>query len=378
MKVEFDRIRREFLPDGTDTYVEVVVTSGEPTLQAVSAAVDAANEPEQDRYPDDPGASEVIGPWPVPGAANRFTIQVRPPLDIEVLQDWFTRFAELLDAAGLDGRIGLPKQILWPDEVINELPRDQLHAFMAFPLRNPDPFSGARWWNVDPERTQVAANLTPLGADPTTGSFMISTVVRPVRAEDLPEAVAAYVPRDTGLRVWHVRRDPLRAVTYKFSADGSLFRLLHDDAMTWQQQVADHLDVLRTAGSALQFGFIRRLRFRAELWDDLGRQGTPLPYPDVRPAAIRSHVAMFRTQVPDAHGVSILTDAHLDRAHDLSAWNIHPLGQGRHLLTAADLAPWYAHTTVDPDVLAQARRDFGRMIITADDVQAERARWQNR
>lgn len=82
--------------------------------------------------------------------------------------------------------------------------------------------------------------------------------------------------------------------------------------------------------------------------------------------------------MPDAHGVSILTDAHLDRAHDLSAWTIHRLGGGRHLLTATDLAPWYAHTTVDPDVLAQARRDFGRMIITAQDVTAERARWRNR
>ena len=259
MKVEFDRIRREFLPDGTDTYVEVVVTSGEPTLQAVSAAVDAANEPEQDRYPDDPGASEVIGPWPVPGAANRFTIQVRPPLDIDVLQDWFTRFAELLGTAGLDGRIGLPKQIMWPYEVINDLPRDQLHAFMAFPLRNPDPFSGARWWNSPADATQVAADLTPLGATPTTNSFMVTAVARPVRPEDLPEAVAAHVPRQTGLNVWHVRRDPPRAVTYKFSADGSLFRLLHDDAMTWQQQVADHLHVLRTAGSALELGFIRRL-----------------------------------------------------------------------------------------------------------------------
>lgn len=45
---------------------------------------------------------------------------------------------------------------------------------------------------------------------------------------------------------------------------------------------------------------------------------------------------------------------------------ITDLGHGRHLVEAPDLTPWYPTKLPDPDTLAQARADFGPMIITKE------------
>lgn len=78
----------------------------------------------------------------------------------------------------------------------------------------------------------------------------------------------------------------------------------------------------------------------------------------------------------DPCGIQILTDQHLARANDLTAWDTTRLDERHYLLEAKDLHPWYAQPlrqteTVDPDLLAQSRADFGDMIFThrlADDL----------
>jgi len=72
--------------------------------------------------------------------------------------------------------------------------------------------------------------------------------------------------------------------------------------------------------------------------------------------------------VPDVNGIQVLTDAHLARANDLSAWSITSLNAGRHLVEAKDLAAWYANPEPDPRLLEQARADFGNMILTPEAI----------
>lgn len=64
----------------------------------------------------------------------------------------------------------------------------------------------------------------------------------------------------------------------------------------------------------------------------------------------------------------MLTGRHLSRARDLSTWNIAEIVPDRFLVHANDLDPWYAGDTPDPEVVAQARADFGDMILTPDTV----------
>ena len=80
--------------------------------------------------------------------------------------------------------------------------------------------------------------------------------------------------------------------------------------------------------------------------------------------------------VADAHGVQLLTDRHLARARDLSAWDITEIVPDRYLVKATDLEPWYADNAPDPQVVMKAREDFGDMILTPDTVpDYASARW---
>lgn len=88
--------------------------------------------------------------------------------------------------------------------------------------------------------------------------------------------------------------------------------------------------------------------------------------PFVREEHVRYNRHLLPEYAPDAQGLQVLTDAHLEHAHDLSDWTVEPLGEGRHLVTAADLEPWYASPEPDPETLQQARGDFGGMILTPE------------
>ena len=61
----------------------------------------------------------------------------------------------------------------------------------------------------------------------------------------------------------------------------------------------------------------------------------------------------------------MLTGAHLAHADDLSRWQVTEVADDRYLVRAADLTAWYGSVeSPGSDVLAEARRDFGDMILT--------------
>lgn len=85
--------------------------------------------------------------------------------------------------------------------------------------------------------------------------------------------------------------------------------------------------------------------------------------------AYNRHPERWNEFTLDPCGIQILTDRHLARANDLSAWRTTRLDEHHVLVEARDLEPWYAtpRRTGDPldaDVIDQARRDFGDMILT--------------
>jgi len=79
--------------------------------------------------------------------------------------------------------------------------------------------------------------------------------------------------------------------------------------------------------------------------------------------------------VPDAFGIQLVSSAHLDKAHDLTDWQVQQVAPDRHLITAADLSAWYdSPTCLDiltrafpaPELREKARHDFGAMILTEE------------
>lgn len=92
--------------------------------------------------------------------------------------------------------------------------------------------------------------------------------------------------------------------------------------------------------------------------------------PAVRPPVDQPAVELYGVRpaawtrwVPDAQGVQLLGPDHLSAAHDLTRWRTTPLPGGRALVEAPDLAAWYGDDPPSEATLAQARADFGDLIV---------------
>ena len=82
---------------------------------------------------------------------------------------------------------------------------------------------------------------------------------------------------------------------------------------------------------------------------------------------------LWASFVPDAFGIQVLTTEHLQRAHDLTSWTVDEIDPNRWIVRARDLTSWFAvpdgislaqERFPSPAVRAQARDDFGAMILT--------------
>jgi len=85
--------------------------------------------------------------------------------------------------------------------------------------------------------------------------------------------------------------------------------------------------------------------------------------------AFRFHPERWAQFIPEPSGIQVLTNAHLDAAHDLSGWVTTRLDENHVLVEARDLGPWYAeprreNVPVPDEILLPARRDFGDMLLT--------------
>lgn len=97
---------------------------------------------------------------------------------------------------------------------------------------------------------------------------------------------------------------------------------------------------------------------------------------------------LWSAYLPDAHGIQLVNDEQLAKAHDLSDWQIETVSPERHLVSARNLQAWFGGTerlgalgpmppradaVPVPSALEKARRDFGDMILTSDTAEEWRA-----
>ena len=166
--------------------------------------------------------------------------------------------------------------------------------------------------------------------------------------------------------VTYLRSKPPRVATLNLNRQGQACYTVLDDTVPWQDRLEQVTAAMVALPEDTDLAFVRYSCAYTISWMDLQVSRPPLPHveePDVR---YNRHLNSRYT--PDAHGLQLLTDAHLEHANDLSDWVIEPLGGGRHLVQAKDLQPWYAKVDPDPETLAQARADFGKMILTKQTI----------
>jgi hypothetical protein len=183
------------------------------------------------------------------------------------------------------------------------------------------------------------------------------------------------VMRSTQASVTYLLAKPYRTRSIEFSSNARVaFQAGADPRGTatpaWRDQAGAVTEALLRWPERLDYGLIRPavgLGFGTELNE------RPEPYVDDGYYEIHRH--MWSRFVPDAYGSQLLTRQHLERAHDLSAWQVTEVAPDRFLVRAADLAPWWDSYKPDPAVLARARSDFGDMIMTLADIEADPHGW---
>jgi hypothetical protein len=155
-----------------------------------------------------------------------------------------------------------------------------------------------------------------------------------------------------------------------FSALGHMHFERYDPAGGWRAEFEFVRNQLIKHAEVSEYGFVKRLTIPSILWLDLI---------DRRPGArsVRGSYPHFvrhleGSRVPDAFASQLLSDEHVASAHDLGSWRQTELGNGMTLVETEDLLAWHDRETPEESTIAKARADFGRMILTQEDVDAQR------
>lgn len=133
----------------------------------------------------------------------------------------------------------------------------------------------------------------------------------------------------------------------------------------WQPLVEAMTHALLMAPEAADVGMIKNAANRASSWGDLH---ISIHQPARMVMDYENSRHLGDEHVIDAHGISLLTDKHLAHAHDLTDWTIEQVAEGRYLVKATDLEPWFGQPAPDEATLAKARADFDDVILNWDTI----------
>jgi hypothetical protein len=285
-------------------------------------------------------------------------------LDEEV-HPWLEELAARLAAAGVQGRLSGAKvssRPRWALEV--ERAGGRLYARLGFA---PVPGTNIRNRWVGGERTleqasRFGASWASEGGRPLLGSTGegASLWTSPqVAAHLLSSTASSHRAIATGYDQEH---GEIRVAS--IAAHNGLGLSIQRRGRPWREMVDDLAAAVQAApADALTVAQISHRDWGTVLHAELpGNE-------DCDPDAYDWHPEIWDRFVPEPAGLSILTERHLDAAHDLSDWRTTRLDSGHYRVEARDLSPWYEPPLrpgdpVNADVWRAARHAFGDMVLT--------------
>jgi hypothetical protein len=287
-----------------------------------------------------------------------FVLEPAPPQ----LWAWLEELARRLVARGLNGTLTAAIPAKWEPWFETRPPETWIGATAFYPGWHYD--DAPRWaWNdqVAHDVPQLAVQWCLTGAERV---FIHTGILTQVDPRDLPPVVTMATKRGGGTKVWAGGPDPARLRAINFDTRGFAGCLVKDDHSLTEQ--VDAVSALFTWHPELMsHAFIRRFYSTAEPQFISNHDFGPFPLDPVKWASPRNSHLIDRL-ILDAHAIQLLTTAHLERAANLDSWIIDEVAPDRHLVKAKDLTPWLTDRAPDPDILNQARHDFGRMIATPE------------
>jgi hypothetical protein len=382
VSVSWPHIERQLEVNGHDrVHLVFVVQDGDPrppeaALAAVTAAAIVANG--------------EYGSTDVQAQANASPSPHGPVVELdwvgteESTRAWLARFAGYLAAEGWAGMVGSSPQARIP--AWDLLLRPKVALFAAYPIvgieaAGPPVAAELSGWGVDHELTLAACRqlLEWAGHDDSElylqqgrSQVQYRSDRARVHRGDLAGYLTWSLAHSQGVSVYGVQRNLAGIRHGSLKARGeAVYELEAEPALSPLEHVRRLRQLLAAPGQPYDLAFMRLVPSLGGSWRDLARDTIGPHGLTLRMFARHRH--LWSRHVPDAHALQVLTAAHLERAADLSRWSVTEVGDGRFLVEAPDLVPWFASQQTDPAVLAAARDDFGDMLLTPEVIAANPA-----
>ncbi|QCB97336.1 hypothetical protein E5206_10700 [Arthrobacter sp. PAMC25564] len=363
-KAQYEELWLQFRPRGS-----------KDVFDAVRAAVEVANQAVEDAG----WGAEVFTEGVSDSDAGPAALMSRAGPE-EGVRAWLDAFARHLQDLGMSGKITAAPKAFFPDWLSGEfeLPR-QLTAFVSYQtldLTLLDADEQERGWHVPSALTsKIADTATAWGRFNGADVYLLRNIYQTrTKNPDVGPTLADGAARFGQARVAYLRSEPRRLAWASLSTLGRTCYGVMDDTASWQDRLAQVLRAMVAFPGDTDLAFVQYSNALTLGWSELAAGRPELPY--VKEWQIRYNRHLDAQYIADAHGIQLLTDAHLAHANDLSDWIIEPLGAGKHLVQAKDLEPWYATIDPDPDTLAKARADFGGMVLTPEIIAANPPPWR--
>jgi hypothetical protein len=280
-------------------------------------------------------------------------------------------FAEHLVRLGKAGKVTTARQTNFPRWFGDEPLPMQLTAFVSYrtnDLSGLEDRERETRWHVPAAVTKELVDAATVWGRFEGADVYLGRSLHQIRTKnpDVGRPLADGISKFGMAGVTYLRSEPPRVATLNLNRQGEACYTVLDDTVPWQDRLEQVTAAMVALPEDTDLAFVQYSRAYTISWMEFQVGRPPLPY--VKEPDIRYNRHLNSRYIPDAHGLQLLTDAHLEYANDLSDWVIEPLGGGRHLVQAKDLQPWYATGDPDPDTLAKARADFGKMILTKQTI----------
>lgn len=369
------------------TYVTFVPSSGAGESSQLVAKVWAAMKAANRETGGDPGLRRDWQEWSEAAAAGDYAFEADGLVHLRLTRageaaarrEWLHFLAANLSAAGLSGKLSAATDRPFPPEAVLEAMRvtpliTTMACFKSPQSQNPP--GPMTWSDFESDFTgNLAVDRHIMGTVLGRNSFdfegaNISVPEQARWSAPCGPALAEGALCLEGL-AWITTYGPtVRSREVARSSAGQLEIRTYVPGLTPAEVLAVHVAELKALGDVIDFGFIRVAPSSFGWGNAVPSMTGGSPAGSAAPWQFRN-LHVFRRKVSDAHGVQVLTGAHLAAANDLSTWNIEPIAEDRYLVSAHDVESWF-DGSLTPARVEQARADFGsNLLITEADVRHE-------